>query len=140
MLALLKCDSIAEIIPEGYEKPFIVNLDKLNPIDTESGTTNALIRGIASRFVEKGFNVGGFKACISSDVLQGSGLSSSASIEVLIGTIFNHLYNNGKIPTEEIAKIGQYAENVYFKKPCGLMDQLACAVGGIISIDFGEIR
>jgi galactokinase len=131
-----KCDSTVQIYSDGYEKPFIVSLDNLNPVDDESGTSNALIRGIASRFVEKGFNVGGFKACITSDVLQGSGLSSSASIEILIGTIFNHLYNSGNIPTVEIAKIGQYAENVYFKKPCGLMDQFACAVGGIISIDF----
>jgi len=131
-----KCDSAVEIYSDGYEKPFIVNLAKLNPIDSEAGTTNALIRGIASRFIEKGFNVGGFKACITSDVLKGSGLSSSASVEVLIGTIFNHLYNNGTISVVEIAKIGQYAENVYFKKPCGLMDQLACAVGGIVTIDF----
>jgi galactokinase len=133
-----KANSVVTVFSEGYEKPFNVQLDNLNPIDVESGTTNALIRGIASCFVERGFNVGGFNACISSDVLQGSGLSSSASIEVLIGTIFNHLYNNGKIPPEEIAKIGQYAENVYFKKPCGLMDQMACAIGGIISIDFSN--
>ncbi len=131
-----KADSVVEIFSEGYEKPFIVNLGNLNSIDAEAGTTNTLIRGIAFCFVQKGLNVGGFKACITSNVLQGSGLSSSASIEVLIGTIFNHLYNDGKISPEELAKIGQYAENVYFKKPCGLMDQMACAVGGIISIDF----
>jgi len=133
-----EADSVVEIHSEGYEKPFLVQLDNLKPMDCEAGTTNSLIRGIASRFVEKGFNVGGFKACITSEVLQGSGLSSSASIEVLIGTMFNHLYNNGTISAVEIAKIGQYAENVYFKKPCGLMDQLACAVGGIISIDFNN--
>lgn len=107
-------------------------------IGSEVGATNSLIRGIASRFVQLGYNIGGFKACITSDVLQGSGLSSSASIEVLIGTIFNHLYNEGKITPEEIAKVGQYAENIYFKKPCGLMDQMACAIGGIISIDFSD--
>jgi len=135
----VKCDSIAEIHSDGYEKPFTVNLQNLTINETEVRTTNALIRGIASRFVEMGFSIGGFKACITSDVLQGSGLSSSASIEVLIGTIFNYLYNNGKISPEEIAKIGQYAENVYFRKPCGLMDQMACALGGIISIDFGRI-
>lgn len=131
-------DFVVEIFSDGYEDPFIVNLESLNIIDAEAGTTNALIRGIASRFINFGFNIGGFKACISSDVLQGSGLSSSASIEVLIGTIFNHLFNDGKIPPEEIAMIGQYAENVYFKKPCGLMDQMACAVGGIIAIDFSN--
>ena len=108
-----KADLKVEMFSEGYEEPFIVNLDELRPNDSESGTTNSLIRGIASRFVEKGFNIGGFNACVASDVLQGSGLSSSASIEVLIGTIFNYLYNDGKIPPEEIAKIGQYAENYY---------------------------
>jgi galactokinase len=131
-------DSGVEIFSDGYENPFIINLDNLECIDAEAGTTNALIRGIASRFVNLRFKIGGFKACITSDVLQGSGLSSSASIEVLIGTIFNHLFNDGKISSEEIAMIGQYAENVYFKKPCGLMDQMACAVGGIIAIDFSN--
>ena len=80
--------------------------------------------------------VGGFRAFIRSQVAPGSGLSSSAAIEVLIGTILNALYNEGKIPPEEIAAIGQYAENVYFGKPCGLMDQVASAVGGIVTIDF----
>lgn len=131
-----ECESVVEIFSEGYEKPFIVNINELDIIESEVGTTNALIRGIASGFVQKGFNIGGFKACVTSDVLKGSGLSSSASIEVLIGTIFNHLYNEAKISPVDIAKIGQYAENVYFKKPCGLMDQIACAVGGIVSIDF----
>ena len=131
-------DSIVEIYSEGYENHFVVKLDSLNVIGSEVGATNSLIRGIASRFVQLGYNIGGFKACITSDVLQGSGLSSSASIEVLIGTIFNHLYNEGKITPEEIAKVGQYAENIYFKKPCGLMDQMACAIGGIISIDFSD--
>jgi galactokinase len=135
-----KANSIVKIFSEGYEEPFIVDLDKLNLIHTEVGTTNALIRGIASCFVQKGFKVGGFSACIVSEVLQGSGLSSSASIEVLIGTIFNYLYNEGRIPPQEIARIGQYAENVYFKKPCGLMDQIACAVGGIIAIDFYNLK
>jgi galactokinase len=131
-------DSIVEIYSEGYENHFVVKLDSLNVISSEVGTTNSLIRGIASRFVQLGYNIGGFKACVTSDILQGSGLSSSASIEVLIGTIFNHLYNEGKITPEEIAKVGQYAENIYFKKPCGLMDQMACAIGGIISIDFSD--
>lgn len=131
-----KSDSLVEIYSEGYDNPFFVNLNELDIVESEVGTTNALIRGIASGFVQKGFNIGGFKACVASDVLKGSGLSSSASIEVLIGTIFNHLYNEAKISPVDIAKTGQYAENVYFKKPCGLMDQMACAVGGIVSIDF----
>ena len=84
------------------------------------------------------YAIGGFTACMSSEVLPGSGLSSSASVEVLIGTIFNYLFNNGRIPAESLAMIGQYAENHYFGKPCGLMDQMACAVGGIVSIDFAD--
>jgi galactokinase len=131
-----KEDSMIKIFSEGYKKPFVINLGNLKKLKKEAGTTNSLIRGIASGFKEKGYNIGGFNAVIGSDVLQGSGLSSSASIEILIGTIFNTLYNNGKILPEEIAKIGQDAENIYFEKSCGLMDQMACAVGGIISIDF----
>lgn len=129
-------DKSIVINSDAYDQPFKVELDNLTVIDDEAGTTNSLIRGIAFRFKNLGYNIGGFKALITSNVLQGSGLSSSASIEVLIGTILNHLYNDGTIIPEEIAKIGQYAENVYFKKPCGLMDQMACALGGIISIDF----
>ncbi len=123
---------------EGFDKPFIVELQNLNIVENEKGTTNALIRGIAFQLINLGYNVGGFDACITSDVLPGSGLSSSASIEVLIGTILNSYYNENKIAPEEIAKIGQFAENNYFGKPCGLMDQMACAVGGIISIDFED--
>jgi len=131
-------DSGIEIYSDGFDKPFIVNINNLEPIENEAGTTNAIIRGITSGLIKKGFNIGSFKACITSDILIGSGLSSSASIEVLIGTIFNHLYNEGKIPPEEIATIGQYSENEFFKKPCGLMDQIACSKGGIISIDFED--
>ena len=119
-----------------YEEPFIVNLNNTKPVEEERSSTTALIRGVADGFKNYGYKIGGFNAYISSDVLIGSGLSSSASIEVLIGTIFNHLYNNGKVSGEEIAIIGQYAENKFFGKPCGLMDQLACAIGGIIEIDF----
>jgi len=121
---------------EGYEEPFIVNLNQLRVVPAERGSTNALIRGIAEQFTRRGFRIGGFQAYVTSKILPGSGLSSSAAIEVLIASIFNWLYNGGQIPSDTIAKIGQYAENVYFGKPCGLMDQIACAVGGIISIDF----
>jgi len=121
---------------EGYSHPFEIDLNQLEIDEKEKGTTNSLIRGIAKRFKELGFNTGGFSGCMTSDVLPGSGLSSSASVEVLIGTIFNCLFNEGKISAETIAQIGQYAENTYFGKPCGLMDQMACSVGGIISIDF----
>lgn len=121
---------------EGFFRSFKVDLKFLEVDEKEKETTTALIRGIAARFAELGYQTGGFSACMTSDVLPGSGLSSSASVEVLIGSIFNHLYNEGQIPAETIAQIGQYAENVYFGKPCGLMDQMACAVGGIIAIDF----
>jgi galactokinase len=125
-----------KIFSEGYDNAFIVNLNELKKKREEEVTTNALIRGIAFQFAELDFQIGGFNAFVSSEVLTGSGLSSSASIEVLIGTIFNALYNENKIPAKQIAVIGQSAENNYFGKPCGLMDQIASAFGGIISIDF----
>lgn len=135
-VAAINQSSMVTMRSEGYSQPFIVNLDQLDKVTAESGTTSALIRGIASRFKKLGFQIGGFNASVTSDVLPGSGLSSSASIEVLIGTIFNYLFNNGAIPPQTIALIGQYAENEYFNKPCGLMDQTTCAVGGIVTIDF----
>jgi len=125
-----------ELFSEGYDLPFIVDLNSLDPNPEENGTTHALIRGVAARLKQLGYNIAGFKACITSDVLPGSGLSSSASIEVLIGSIFNTLFNDNSIAPEILAQIGQFAENNYLGKPCGLMDQMACAVGGIISIDF----
>ncbi len=102
----------------------------------EVGKTAALVRGVASRLSSLGYTVAGFDAYIVSDVPAGSGLSSSASFEVLIGELFNRFYNGGKIPPIVLAQAGQYAENVYFGKPCGLMDQTACAVGGAVEIDF----
>ncbi len=134
-------DNIVSIHSVGYKRPFDVNLNDLEPNPAEKETTMSLIRGIAARFKELGYNIGGFKAYITSTVKRGSGLSSSASIEVLIGKIFARLYNEGnEADAVELAKIGQYAENVYFGKPCGLMDQTACAVGGIISIDFKDTK
>ncbi len=130
--------SIITFISDSYEKPFIISVDELDSVKDERGTTNSLIRGIAARFSELGYKIGGFNAVITSDVLPGSGVSSSASIEVLIGSILNSLFNEGKISNEELAIIGRYAENHYFGKPCGLMDQMACAVGGIITIDFKD--
>jgi galactokinase len=121
---------------EGYEGPFVVDLADLSVREDERETTRALIRGIAARFKASGHAIGGFDACMTSDVLPGSGLSSSAAVEVLFGTIFNALFNDGRINPEEIARIGQYAENVYFGKPCGLMDQMASAVGSVVAIDF----
>ena len=115
-----------------------VELSDLIPKADEINTTAALIRGVAARFTQLGCQVEGFDAYVESTVLPGSGLSSSAAYEVLIGTIINHLFFDGRVSQPEIAMIGQYAENVYFGKPCGLMDQTASAVGGLVTIDFFE--
>ena len=120
---------------EGYPL-CIVELGELTPVEAEINTTAALIRGVAARFVQLGCPVSGFDAYVTSSVLPGSGLSSSAAYEVLIGTIINHLFFGGKVSQPEVAMIGQYAENVFFGKPCGLMDQTASAVGGMVTIDF----
>ena len=128
------------VFSEGYPSPFKVILNDLSPKKKEERTTAGIIRGIAARYKELGYKIGGFNAYVSSNVMVGSGLSSSASIEVLIGTILNELYNKGKVSKETVAIIGQYAENNYFNKPCGLMDQLTIAVGGIVSIDFRDSK
>lgn len=116
----------------------VVPLDKLIVDMEEKETTKALIKGVLSGFVERGHNIGGFCAYVTSDVLIGAGLSSSAAFETLIGTILSGLYNYMSISSVEIAQIGQYAENVYFGKPCGLMDQMACSVGSFVHIDFRD--
>jgi len=126
------------VYSDGFKTSFEVDLNNLEFYETEIGTTTALIKGIVAKFLKKGYKAGGFLAYISSDVLIGSGLSSSASIEILIGTMLNYFFNAGAISKEELAYIGQYAENKYFGKPCGLMDQLACATGGVITIDFRD--
>jgi len=96
----------------------------------------ALIGGVVGGFMKRGYSVGGFDAYTTTEVLAGSGLSSSAAFEVMIANILNHLYNDGKIDNKELAKVAQYAENEYFGKPSGLMDQMACAVGGFVYMDF----
>ena len=127
--------SVIRILSEGY--PMCqVDVSDLIPKADEINTTMALIRGVAARFTQLGCVVEGFDAYVTSTVLPGSGLSSSAAYEVLIGTIINHLFFDGKVSQPEIAMIGQYAENVYFGKPCGLMDQMASAVGSMVTIDF----
>jgi len=124
---------------EGFP-PLHLDLNgELSPQEAEAGRPEALIRGVAAAMKERGFSVRGFEAYITSDVLTGSGLSSSAAFEVLIGTILSTFYCDGAISPEELATIGRYAENVFFKKPCGLMDQIACAVGGTVAIDFCDI-
>ena len=119
----------------GYPK-FEVDLNNLKPDSSEFYTSGSLIRGICARLLELGYKTGGFDVCIDGAVPKGSGLSSSASFEVLIGAIFSHLFNDGKLDPIQNAIIGQYAENNFFGKPCGLMDQTACSVGGLITIDF----
>ena len=115
-----------------------VSVTELTPVASEINSTPALVRGVAARFAQMGCQVKGFDAYCESTVLPGSGLSSSAAYEVLIGTIINHLFFEGKVSQPEIAMIGQYAENVFFGKPCGLMDQTASAVGGLVTIDFAD--
>ncbi len=124
------------VLSEGY--PLCdIDLKRLEPAPEEAESTAALVRGVAAGFKERGLSVPGFDAAVTSRILPGSGLSSSAAFEVLIGTALNKLTGAGLDPVE-VAKIGQYAENRFFGKPCGLMDQTASAVGGIISIDFAD--
>ena len=122
---------------EGYA-PVEVDLKDLSIHEEEKNTTASLIRGVAANFAKRGAKVQGFDAKVRSTVLPGSGLSSSAAFEVLMGTICNELFFEGKLTPVEIAQIGQWAENVYFGKPCGLMDQMASSVGGMVFIDFKD--
>ena len=130
-------ENIVRVKSEGY-KIDAVDLNNLGVMPSERGKSESLIRGVCAAFKNRGYAIGGFDAATVSDVLSGSGLSSSAAFEVLIGTILNHLYNDGKVSAVEIAQIAQFAENEYFGKPCGLMDQMACSVGGFVQIDFKD--
>lgn len=121
----------------GYPT-FEVDLKALKPIPSEQFTSAALVRGISARMHELGYKIEGFNACIDGGVPKGSGLSSSAAFEVLIGSIISHLFNKDAVDPIQNAIIGQYSENNYFGKPCGLMDQTACSMGGLITIDFKD--
>jgi len=121
----------------GYPE-FQVELSDFKPNEAENYTATSLVKGIAAKMKQNGYKIGGFDACIDGRVPKGSGLSSSASFEVLVGTIINELFNDGKMSAVENAIIGQWSENNYFWKPCGLMDQTACSVGGLITIDFKD--
>lgn len=134
----VRSDDQVIIHSDGFEDHFQVDIGDLAPRSKEFGTTNALIRGVLAGFNELGAEIGGFTANLTSRVGIGSGLSSSASFEVLVGTILNYLFNDNKVNAKKIAQIGQYAENKFFNKPCGLMDQTTSAVGGILSIDFKD--
>ena len=130
-------EGTVKVVSDNY--PMItIDLNDLELKEEEKETTVALIKGVLAGFVNKGYHIGGFQAYITSDVLIGAGLSSSAAFETLIGTILSGLYNDMKVSPVEIAIIGQYAENVYFGKPCGLMDQMACSVGNLVHIDFAD--
>ena len=151
MAAAVNLDVVAVVSPNeenvvrvksyGFDKIDDVDLSILTPQKREMEHSAGLIRGVAAGFVEAGGKVGGFDAYTTSDVLRGSGLSSSAAFEVCMGAIFRGEYNDNdmeKFSQVKIAQIGQYAENVFFGKPCGLMDQTACAVGSAITIDFKD--
>jgi len=136
-IAIVKktADSVVRVRSDEYPE-VAISLDNLSACAEEKGTTLSLIKGVLAGFIKHSLEVGGFDAYITSDVLIGSGLSSSAAFEVLIGTILSGLYNDMNVSPVLIARIGQYAENVYFGKPCGLMDQMACSVGSLVHIDF----
>jgi galactokinase len=130
-------DDQVNILAEGFGLTSI-NLNDLALRGSEKGSTPSLIRGVLAGLKNEGFKLGGFNAYITSDVLIGAGLSSSAAFETLIGTIVSGMFNDMKIDPVTIAKIGQFAENTYFGKPCGLMDQMACSVGNLVHIDFKD--
>lgn len=132
-----KKEGSIKVLSDDYDIQEIA-LDDLEMKENEKGTSEGLIRGICAKYKELNYHIGGFEAYMTSDVLQGSGLSSSAAFEVMIGTILSGLYNDMSIDPVSIAKVGQYSENVYFGKPCGLMDQCACSVGSLIHIDFKD--
>ncbi len=131
-------DGVIRLLSEGYA-PIEVDLSLLDdPDNFENYSSAALIAGVAAGFLKEGHAIGGFDAYSTTEVLKGSGISSSAAFEVMIGNVMNHLYNDGAVSSVKIAQISQYAENVFFGKPCGLMDQTACAVGGFVFIDFAD--
>ena len=149
LAASIQLDAAAVVAPRKDKKVFFrstgypdvsVDISDTSPREEEKGSADALLRGIAAEFSSRGTPVGGFTANANNTVLSGSGLSSSAAVEVLFGKIFDNLYCGGKRSALELAQIGQKAENVYFGKPCGLMDQTACASGGAVAIDFEDLK
>ena len=131
--------NVIRVDSEGY-RPVEIDLGDLNAKESERNTTAALIRGVAAAFAQRGYKLAGFDAKVKSTVLPGSGLSSSAAFEVLIGRILNGLFADNAVSAIEIAQIGQYAENDYYGKPSGLMDQMASSVGGLVFIDFADAK
>ena len=129
--------NVIRLKSQGFDMSEIY-LGDLTVHEEDIGHSPALIRGVAAKFKEEGYEIGGFDAYTTSNVLKGSGISSSAAFELLISTVLNELYNDGKVSPVDQAKYAQYAENVHFGKPCGLLDQMAASVGGIITIDFED--
>lgn len=136
-VASKRSDNFIKIKSEGFMEDS-VDITNLLPDDKLRFTSAAIISGMCSGFKKNSFDYGAFDAYTTSNVFKGSGLSSSAAFEVMVGNILNHYFNNGAVSAPEIAKIAQYSENIYFGKPCGLMDQTACAVGGFVAIDFND--
>lgn len=118
----------------------VVDLNNLEPNEDNFGDSTTLVQGVAAGIKNLGYAVSGFDACTTSDVMGGSGLSSSAAFEVLLGSVLSHMFNDGKISAVDIAKVAQYSENVFFGKPCGLLDQMASSVGTFVSIDFKSTK
>ena len=131
-------DSVIRVKSEGFPED-VVDFSVYNaPVAAKFGSSESIIAGMCAGFLKDGYKIGGFDAYTTSNVLKGSGLSSSAAFEDMVGNILSHMYNDGKVSNVEIAKLAQFSENEFFGKPCGLMDQMACAVGGIIAIDFAD--
>ena len=130
-------DSLVRVVSDDYDE-IVIDTNDISLKEEEKESTTALIKGVLAGAVQRGYQIGGFQAYITSDVLIGAGLSSSAAFETIIGTIISYLYNDGKLDAVTNAVIGQYAENVYFGKPCGLMDQMACSVGSLVHVDFAN--
>ncbi len=137
-IAARRDDGVIRLYSEGFGEDTVELSAYTTPDPARFGTSASLIAGMAVGLKDAGFSVGGFDACTVSDVFKGSGLSSSAAFEDMVGTILSHLYNDGDVDEVTIAKLAQFAENRFFGKPCGLMDQVACAVGGIVAIDFAD--
>ncbi len=137
-VAAPNAENIIRVKSEGFAEDVVDINAFTEPKNPCLGHSDELIAGMVAGFRKEGHRVGGFDAYTTSNVLKGSGISSSAAFEDMIGNILSHIYNNGEVDNVEIAKLAQYAENVFFGKPCGLMDQVACAVGGIVAIDFAD--
>ncbi len=131
-------DGIIKIKSKGFDEDSVDTKSYTSPVESDYFKSCALIAGMAKAFTDKGLDIGGYVAYTTSNVFKGSGLSSSAAFEDMVGNILNYFYNDGKVDNVEIAKMAQFAENKFFGKPCGLMDQVACAVGGFVSIDFKD--